>query len=180
MSSFAFSDDIQRNADGAYTGGTNARSAASHDRLGIGACDWGAEKCFKDADERNEGEDDCIENEGFFDDQSCLSDSTPPNTTFFLSSPPVYSRVAVRTLPFAVLDDRTPVDAIRTYVCFGDPNCAPTSTLSAVALPEEGRHMMRFFSVDASENHEPVKQMEIIIKDTHEAALDQVVLEEDN
>ncbi len=170
--------DIHRDAQGAYTGGSNARSVASHDLLGFGSCDWGAEKCFKDADERNAGEDDCIENERFFDDQTCLSDLTPPNTSFFLNTPPVYSRVAVRTLPFVVLDDRTPVDAIRTYVCFGT-GCVPTATLSAVALPEEGRHMLRFFSVDASENYEPVKQIEIIIKDTHEAALDQVVLEED-
>ena len=172
--------DIERDDAGAYAGGTNARVTQSQDRLGIGSCDWIGDRCIKDADEFiDDGEDDCIENGRFYDDPACLADATPPVTTFYLSDPPIYSRAAVRTLPLAVRDDASPVDLIRTFVCIGEASCVPLDTLGTLTLPEEGQHTLRFFSIDASGNHEEVQGMPIIIKDTHEPALEDVVLEED-
>jgi len=172
--------DIDRDADGAYTGGTNARTTASEDRLEFGSCDWTGERCIKDANElRENDEDDCIENGRFYDDPTCLSDNTAPETVFYLSDPAIYPRVAIRTLPFTVRDDRSPVDVIETYVCIGDAQCVPRDTLGTMALPEDGAATLRWFSVDASGNHESVHSAPIIIKDTHDVALDDVEVTED-
>ncbi len=172
--------DIQYDAEGTYSGGTNERTTESEDRLSFGTCDWTGERCIKNADELLEqNEDDCIENGRFYDDPNCLADNTPPETVFYLSNPPIYSRIAVRSLPFTVRDDSSPIDLIDTYVCIGAASCVPRDTLGTMALPEEGAATVRWFSVDASGNHEVVHSASIIIKDTHEAAIDDVELAED-
>jgi hypothetical protein len=78
-----------------------------------------------------------------------------------------------------VRDDRSPVDVIETYVCIGDAQCVPRDTLGTMALPEDGAATLRWFSVDASGNHESVHSAPIIIKDTHDVALDDVEVTED-
>ncbi len=171
-----------RYANGNRSGGDNTRTVASHDRLGIGACSWVANEsiCIKNADMAGGAEDDCIENGRILDDPSCLTDSTPPTTEFFLRDPPIYGRSTLRSLPYRVSDDKSPVAAIRTYVCFAQgSSCYPTQTLSQVALPPDGEYTMRYFSVDASENSEPVKEARLIVRETGDPAIDQVRIEED-
>lgn len=167
------------------TGRTNVRTTASSDRFGIGSCTWvdARSQCVKNADMRfstAQSEDDCIENIIFQEQQSCVRDSTPPTTTLYLRNPPIYTRPELRIIPIGVSDNYTPIDRIRTYVCFKNAtnDCYPTETLASVSLPPEGTYELRYYSVDESMNIEPVKSKEIMIKDYHQAALDRIHIEE--
>lgn len=164
--------------DGDRSGGSNVLVSESDDALGLGVCTWTGQQCIKDADMQNDGEDDCIESGRIYTDEGCLQDVAPPITEFFLTDPPVYSRVAVRSLPYSVHDDQTHVEEIKTFVCFGQ-GCYPSETLSTIPLPEEGTHVIRYYSVDASENSEPIRETGIIIREMAEPAIEDITIEED-
>lgn len=179
--------NIQLDTAGRRVGGDNGRASSSQDAFRIGACTWIDEKnhCIKDADRNLSAlkEDDCYENGRFRSDPGCYEDSTPPNTTFFLASPPVYSRSAVQTLPYTVTDDRSPPQLIRTYVCLqreGEAPCYPNMTLGKLpALPPAGSYRLRFYSIDASQNSEVIKDVPIRLEDSANAALERVEIRED-
>ncbi|MDD9953878.1 MAG: hypothetical protein OXR66_06095 [Candidatus Woesearchaeota archaeon] len=160
--------------------GTNARTIASRDLYDIGACTWvtSMNKCIKDADNKRDAqqEDDCYENNYVFTDPTCFADSTPPETTFYLSPAP-YPRIDLRTIPYAVSDDATPLDLIRTYVCLG-ANCNPDAPLSSLTLEGAGSHVLRYYSIDASENAEVIKEATITVVDTHQPAIASVAIKE--
>ena len=178
--------NIVYGTDGKRTGTDNKLKTASKDKFGIGKCTWIDEhtRCIKNADMNPiSNEDDCIENnmidanEAIGGGPLCLRDTTPPITTFYVADNEVVSRAGIRTLPKSVIDDRTPVDKIKMFVCFGT-DCYPSASLTTVELPNEGTATMRYFSLDASENSEEIKSITLVVKDYGDATLDLVTIEE--
>jgi hypothetical protein len=178
--------DIHYGADGKRAGTTNRLTTSSKDKLGFGVCSWTNNHCVKDADMRfttAQTEDDCIEDNTFDANRACVRDRAPPVTKVFLRTPPIppiYARPEVRTLPFSVSDDMTPVDRIKTFVCFRNAtsNCYPTESVANIALPPEGEYDLLFYSMDSSSNSEVVQSKHIFIKDYHQASLERVTIEE--
>lgn len=165
--------------DSTRTGGTNALTQPSKDQIKLGVCSWNNVNgiCYKDADMSAGKDDDCIESGRYFQDQKCVTDRTPPVTQFFLANPAVYPVSALRSLPFRVSDDQSPVDLIKTYVCFGQ-GCYPKDTFSSVEIPTSGVRVLRYYSEDANGNLEQVKEVTLDVRNTGVPVIKTVKIEE--
>lgn len=163
-------------------GGNNSQIRKSNDLYGIGACSWGKRSngdlsCIKDSN-MDGWNDDCGAG-NFFLALQCITDIKPPTTYLPLIANQILDITSLKEMDVIVEDNLFSNIGLTTYYCLQGQGLTcnyPNSSLGGLTIDASGEYILKYFSKDASNNYEVVRNITLFLQNVTIPEIEQIVL----